>query len=91
MPVSLNRKPVPLTAWQLTDQAQMLDALSFLSGQGWRGAISFNPNSEEWRLELNADNPDRHLVANSGEWLVVDMGLRLLSDSEFNDNYEVAD
>jgi hypothetical protein len=69
----------------------MLDALSVLSGEGWRGAISFNPNAQEWRLELNADDPDRHLVAVSGEWLVVDMGLRLLSDAEFNNNYEVAE
>ena len=87
MSVTVTRKPVALTAWHLVDQAAMLDALSALSGQGWRGSLS--PVDASWVLELNADNPTRQVIADVGDWLVVDGGLRQLSDAEVTESYEV--
>lgn len=87
----VRRKPVDLTGWQLGDQAAMLDALSVLSGQGWRGALSFNPLDQVWRIELNADDPARQVIAHTGDWLVLDMGLRCLSAQEYTENYEQVD
>jgi hypothetical protein len=66
----------------------MLDALSVLSGQGWRGSLS--PADAVWVLELNADNPVRQVIAELGDWLVLDGGLRKLSDAEVTADYEVA-
>lgn len=90
MSVSLQRKPVPLTAWHLVDQSAMLDALGVLSGQGWRGALACNPTDGTWRLELNADDPARQIIASSGDWLILDFGLRKVTDAELSDNYEVS-
>ena len=87
MSVTVTRKPVELTAWHLTTQADMLDALSVLSGDGWRGSLS--PVDAGWRLELNADDPMRHVVAELGHWLVLDGGLRKLSAAELDADYEV--
>lgn len=89
--MAVRRKPVDLTGWQLSDQAAMLEVLSVLSGQGWRGAVSYNPVDEVWRVELNADDPIRQVIAETGDWLVVDMGLRCLSAQDFDDNYEQVD
>ena len=88
MSVSVTRKPVALTAWHLIDQAAMLDALSVLSGQGWRGSLS--PVDASWVLELNADDPVRQVIAELGDWLVVYGGLRKLSAAEVDADYEVA-
>jgi len=65
----------------------MLDALGALSEQGWRGALA--PVGEGWRLELNADNPTLQVSVELGDWLVVDGGLRKLSDAEITEGYEV--
>jgi len=88
MSVTVTRKPVELTAWHLTTQADMLDALSALSEQRWRGSLS--PFDAGWRLELNADDPIRQVIAELGDWLVLDGGLRKLSDAEITEDYEVA-
>jgi len=88
MSVVVTRKPVELTAWHLVDQAAMLDALSVLSADGWRGSLS--PVESSWVLELNADDPIRQVIADIGDWLVVDGGLRKLSASELETDYEVA-
>jgi hypothetical protein len=87
MSVTVIRKPVELTAWHLTSQADMLDALSVLSSDGWRGSLS--PFDGGWRLELNADDPIRQVIAELGDWLVLDGGLRKLSDAEITSDYEV--
>ena len=84
--ITVTRKPLELTAWNFADQAAMLDALTVLSAQGWRGAISQFEGG--WRLELNADNPTRQVIAELGDWLVVDMGLRKLTAAELQNNYE---
>jgi len=86
--IALVRKPVELPGWHLVDQAAMLDALTALADEGWRGAIS--QVSGGWRLELNADDPKRQVIAEVGDWLVSDMGLRKLTDSECADSYEEA-
>jgi len=39
---------------------------------------------------LNADNPTRQVIAELGDWLVSDMGLRKLSAEECEANYEEA-
>jgi len=88
MSVTVTRKPVDLTAWHLVDQADMLDALSVLSADGWRGSLS--PFDAGWRLELNADDPIRQVIAELGDWLVLDGGLRRLSSAEMTEDYEVA-
>lgn len=89
MAVTLQRKATPLTGWHLVDQTDMLEVLSALAAHGWRGAISFDSSKSVWRLELNADNPTRQVIANTGDWLVDDMGVRLLTDAQFSANYEV--
>ena len=91
MSVVLHRKPVPLTAWHLTDQSAMLTALGELSAEGWRGQLSCNPVDSSWRIELNADDPTRQVIGQTGDWLVDDFGLRQLTAAEFDDNYEVAE
>jgi hypothetical protein len=88
MSVIVTRKPVELTAWHLIDQAAMLDALSVLSGQGWRGSLS--PADSVWVLELNADDPVRQVIAQLGDWLVLDGGLRKLTNAEATTDYEVS-
>jgi hypothetical protein len=86
--IELVRKPTPLTAFELVDQAAMLEALTFLAAEGWRGALS--PEDGVWVLELNADNPTRQVIADLGEWLVLDGGLRKLSAAEVDADYEVS-
>lgn len=87
--ISLQRKSMQVSGWHLTDQSQMLDALSILSAAGWRGAISFDAASMSWALELNADDPVRQIMARTGDWLVVDAGLRKLTTVQVLENYEV--
>jgi hypothetical protein len=86
MATTLTRKPLPLTAWHLTDQAAMLEALGALSEQGWRGSLA--PTNGMWKLEVNADNPTRQISAETGDWLVLDWDLRKLSDDDCTANYD---
>ena len=89
--ITLQRKTVDLAAWHLTDQSEMLSALSYLSEQGWRGAITFNSATSDWRIELNTDTPEtKQVIAHTGDWLVIDVELRKISDAECTENYEVA-
>jgi len=85
----LQRKPVALPAWHLDDQAAMLAALGDLMESGWRGAIAHNGTT--WQIELNADNPSRHIIAVIGDWLVLDFELRKFTDAQISDNYESAE
>lgn len=87
MSVTVRRQQVDLTAWQLVDQADMVAALTALKASGWRGAISYDDSRDSWRLELNADNPPRQIIAAVGDWLILDIGLRKLSAAEFDANY----
>ena len=84
--IELVRKPVPLPAFELVDQAAMLEALTFLAGEGWRGALS--QSDDGWRLEMNIDEPVQQVSAGVGDWLVVDGGVRLLSGVEVEASYE---
>jgi hypothetical protein len=84
--IELVRKPVPLTAFELVDQAAMLEALTFLAGEGWRGALS--QSDDGWSLEMNIDDPVQQVSATVGDWLVVDGGVRLLSAVEVEASYE---
>ncbi len=84
--IELVRKPTPLTAFELVDQAAMLEALTFLAADGWRGALS--QSDDGWRLEMNIDEPVQQVVAVVGQWLVVDGGVRLLSGAEVSASYD---
>lgn len=84
--MTLQRKPINLPGWHLVGPAEMMEAFTDLSAQGWRGGIS--SDNGVLRLELNADNPQRHIIATIGDWLIDDMGLRLMSDAECGDNYD---
>jgi hypothetical protein len=84
--IELVRKPTPLTAFELVDQAAMLEALTFLAADGWRGALS--QSDDGWRLEMNIDDPVQQVVAVMGDWLVVDGGVRLLSGAEVSASYD---
>jgi hypothetical protein len=86
---TLRRKPVDLTAWHLIDLTQMAAAFTALTTEGWRGGISAD-STGALRLELNRDNPARQVIAAIGDWLVLDMGLRLISATECSDNYDEA-
>jgi hypothetical protein len=86
--VALHRKPIPLTAWHLAAPADMIAALSDLSALGWRGGVNCDDTGVIWRLEINADGPTRQITASLGDWLVDDMGLRLLTAAEVADNYD---
>ena len=83
----LIRKAVEVPAWHLATQSDMLTALADLAGDGWRGAISRNPDGT-WRIELNADNPTRQVIAATSDWLVDDFGLRKLTAAECAANYD---
>lgn len=87
MAITLRRKPVDLDGWELSGPAEMMAAFTDLSAQGWRGGISADENGT-LRLELNADNPQRHIVASIGDYLIDDMGLRLLTSAEAAANYD---
>jgi hypothetical protein len=84
--IELVRKPTPLTAFELVDEAAMLEALTFLAAEGWRGALS--QSDDGWRLEMNIDEPVQQVVAVVGDWLVVDGGVRLLSGAEVAASYD---
>jgi hypothetical protein len=84
--IELMRKPVPLTAFELVDQAAMLEALTFLAAEGWRGALS--QSDDGWALEMNIDDPAAQVIAVLGDWLVVDGGVRLLSGAEVSASYD---
>ncbi len=84
--IELVRKPTPLTAFELVDEAAMLEALTFLAAEGWRGALS--QSDDGWRLEMNIDEPVQQVVAVVGDWLVVDGGVRLLSGVEVSASYD---
>lgn len=85
----LRRKDIDLQAWHLTDLSAMAAAFSVLTSQGWRGGISSDQNGD-LRLELNRDEADQ-IIASIGDWLVLDMGVRLLSDAECAENYDEAE
>lgn len=84
----LTRKTLIVEGWHLVDLAAMAEAFTALTAEGWRGGIS-SDQSGNFVLELNADNPSRHIRASVGDWLVLDMGLRLMTEAEFTENYEV--
>jgi hypothetical protein len=85
----LRRKDVDLQAWHLTDLSAMAAAFSVLTSQGWRGGISSDQNGD-LRLELNRDEADQ-IIASIGDWLVLDMGVRLLTATECAENYDEAE
>lgn len=85
--ITVHRKPVDLTAWHLADATAMVEALSALTALGWRGGISATETGT-LRLELNADNPTRQISAQLGDWIVDDMGLRLMTGTECAANYD---
>ena len=82
----LRRKAVDIQAWHLTDLPALAEAFSALTAQGWRGGISSDQNGD-LRLELNRDDADQ-IVAAVGDWLILDMGVRLLTDEECTENYD---
>lgn len=88
---NLRRTQEDLPSWHLVDaedtalgrivttQEKMFDLLQTLMPQGWRGAVTCNPDNT-CRLELNADNPARVVIAQTGDRLVIDFdGLKLLT------------
>jgi hypothetical protein len=87
MAITLRRKPVDIDGWHLTGPADMMAAFTDLSAHGWRGGISADENGT-LRLELNADNPQRQITAEIGDYLIDDMGLRLLTSAEAAANYD---
>lgn len=88
MAVVLKRNPMALiTGWHLVDLAAMGEAFSSLTADGWRGGIKSTENGA-FCLELNASNPDRHIEAQIGDWLIKDIGLRLFTAEECSANYE---
>ena len=87
MAVLLTRKPIPLTTWHLAEPSDMIAALTTLIAQGWRGGVTCDETGTTWRLEVNIDNPTRQISASLGDWLVDDMGMRLLTATEVADNY----
>ena len=82
----LQRKPIPLASFTLTEPADLIAALTSLSAAGWRGQV--NCVEETWRLELNTDSPTRQIIATIGEVLVDDLGWRLLTAEQADANYD---
>ena len=83
----LRRKDVDLQGWHLIDLSAMAEAFSVLTAEGWRGGIS-SGGGGELRLEMNRDDPHGQIVAGVGDWLILDMGVRLLTDEECAENYD---
>jgi hypothetical protein len=90
MPVQLQRKPDPLTAWQLTDEAVMFEVYRYAKALGWRGGVNDNGQGASY-LELNADNPSRGFIAEVGDWVVMDIDLRKLTNAECEANYTLTE
>jgi hypothetical protein len=84
--IVLRRRDVDLQAWHLIDLSAMAEAFSVLTAEGWRGGISSDQNGD-LRLELNRDDADQ-IIAAVGDWLILDMGVRLLTDEECAENYD---
>ena len=95
---TLRRKPVDIKAWHLVDapgptgetvqvQFIMMEALTALMAEGWRGAPVHTPDG--WRLELNSDAMEP-IIATAGQWVVIDGGVRVLSDADVQAGYTVA-
>ncbi len=87
--IHLVRKSVELQAFRLDTPVEMFGALSELISQGWRGQISADETGG-YRLEANADNPVRQIIAAIGDVLVNDLGWRLLSSEQADTNYDEA-
>lgn len=85
--IVLRRKDVDLQAWHLIDLSAMAEAFSVLTAEGWRGGIS-SGDGGDMRLELNRDVPQGQIVAGIGDWLILDMGVRLLTDEQCAENYD---
>lgn len=85
--ITLQRKPVELPGWHLVDLSAMGEAFSALTGEGWRGGIKSTEDGS-FRLELNNSNPDRHIDAGMGDWLIQDMGLRHITAEQCTDSYD---
>ena len=82
----LRRKDVDLQGWHLIDLSAMAEAFSALTAEGWRGGIS-SGSGGALRLELNRDDPHGQIAAGVGDWLILDMGVRLLTDEQCAENY----
>lgn len=90
----LRRKQVDIPGWHLTDPVKMTEALTALRGQGWRGAVVYDDQADTWRLELHSDSMQPGsdpLRASLGDWLIDDLGLRLVTDAEFAAHYTEGD
>lgn len=98
--VPLQRKQEPLHSWHLVDamdaaagrvvmaQEKMFDVIQTLAPQGWRGALNCDPDGT-FKVELNADNPTRQIIARTGDRLVVDFdGIKLISDAVADEFFE---
>jgi len=91
MAITLRRKQDDLPAWHLVNQADMMTAFTDLQADGWRGAITCDETGSVWRLELNADAPVRQIIATLGDWLIDDMGWRLVTAEECATNYDITE
>ncbi|SBS73765.1 hypothetical protein MHPYR_180045 [uncultured Mycobacterium sp.] len=87
MSETLQRKPTQHQSWPLTDIAKMMDAWSVLMADGWRGGV--NPLGDSFRLEVHKGDSD--IIADIGEWLVDDYGLRKITADERAANYDVVE
>lgn len=66
----------------VSTQEKMFDVIQTLTPEGWRGSVSCQPDAT-CRLELNADNPIRQVIASTGDRLVIDFdGLKLISEDQ---------
>lgn len=85
MPETLQHKQTEHSGWELDSKTAMLEAFGDLMDDGWRGGV--NPLGDSYRLEISKG--DQTIVADIGDWLVDDYGLRKVTADERAANYEV--
>ena len=88
--ISVQRKPDPLQAWEITDVPSLLVALTDMIGLGYLGAPITDGTGQIKRLEIKMRDQDPIQVA-FGEWLVLDITPRRLTAEEFAANYDLAE
>jgi len=99
---SVQRTQEPLASWHLVDaehdgvgrvvtaQEKMFDVIAAVTPEGWRGVVVCLPDGTA-KLELNADNPIRQVIARSGDLLVIDFdGLKVITAEQASEFFTEA-
>lgn len=74
--ITISAKSVGLQGYQLTDSADMLAALTYMSGLGYTGVINCQiiNGSVKWSMNFYNTAQNSSQVAQVGDWIVLENG-----------------